>query len=571
MPPRVTRLPSPVNCLTTSDLDVPIATSDSPPQQLRSSPRRHSSLRGKTANKFRRRGRAATTTPKVPGLGHSKLIDTFRDAVSEGDLPPSKYSAFKYNFHEPEELPQPPEPEFEPEPLPRASLSPPPELAEKIPPWFRDVNGLRYAYPPEYPENPQWFDRMFGCVMRGHTDMRKLLNDLRQELTHLLAEMTLAEIEADESLAMYQELLQDIQRVAGTKFARAVTDVSGCWHLEESSQGVEVQYDPEKRERARQANRAAGGQNGAHADLAAAVSEIDDIDPSYGGEPSSPAPESPSHGPSMRAQKRRQERPAAPPPKWHRVFPPPPHSPDMQVRDSTLPPSSPIQSLPSSSSPSRRNNSDPVAPPDPASVTASVSLASINLELNFKPSSSNYISDPSQYVHDDSSGEDVDPPASGEPVDPNPAPAPAPANSIPSAYYAWSFPEEKCFPWNLPSTIPRRASEDDIKMAWSPEPAAEAEGSKKRAREEDDGDDGEDSGIIVPKRTAVGAESPFRDANESVEVAESVSAAIGAAHRAAAKAREKARPPTKSEREEREFMAHLRARFQDPNYFPYEG
>ena len=53
---------------------------------------------------------------------------------------------------------------------------------------------------------------------------------------------------------------------------------------------------------------------------------------------------------------------------------------------------------------------------------------------------------------------------------------------------------------------------------------------------------------------------------ESVEVEESVSAAIGAAHRAAAKAKAKARPPTKAELQEKEDMAYLRARLQEPHY-----
>ncbi len=302
---------------------------------------------------------------------------------------------------------------------------------------------------------------------------------------------------------------------------------------------------------------------------------MDPSDSLYGAAPTSPAPESPSHAPSIRAQKRRQARPMAPAPKRHRVFPPFAQAPATLVRDdSTLPPSSPIPSLPSSSSPSRFGNSDPaVHPANPAPVTATASLASLNLELNFKPPSSNFISEPckSQCLPDDSSvfGEPVDPPASGEPVDSNPPPAPEPAPADPtlSAYYAWSFPEEKFLPWNPPSTIPRRPSEDDIQMAWSPKPAAEASGSKKRVRAdgEDDDDEG-DSGIIVPKRTAADVESPFRGVNDSVEVEESVSAAIGARHRAVAKAKAKARPLTKAEYEEREYKAHLRAMIQEPHY-----
>ena len=278
----------------------------------------------------------------------------------------------------------------------------------------------------------------------------------------------------------------------------------------------------------------------------------------------------------------------APPLKRPRVFPPFRPAPATEARDdSTLPPSSPIPSLPSSSSPSRTGNSDPAAPPPaPAPVTATTSLTSLNLELNFKPSSSQFISDPARpgFLRDDSSGSGalVDPLASGDPVEavePAPAPesgpetvpaaAPAPADPHSSGYYRWTFPKEKFLPWNPPSTIPRRPSEDDIKMAWSPEPASKAEGSKKRARadgeDDDDYDDG-DSGIIVPRRTAADAESPFRAIDESVEVEESVSAAIGAAHRAAAKAKAKARAPTKAELQEKEDMAYLRARLQEPHY-----
>ena len=297
----------------------------------------------------------------------------------------------------------------------------------------------------------------------------------------------------------------------------------------------------------------------------ARIDRLDICETPRGDEATSPAPESPSHAPSIRAQKRRKERPIAPSPKRHRVFPPPTSSPPaIQVRDSTLPPSSPIQSLPSSSSPGHNPNSDPVPPPEPAPVAATAFLASLNVELNFKPSSSNFVS--SQPAPDDSSVAAIDPPASGGPVDPNPDPAPAPAPvspKYPSAYYNWRFPEEKFFPWNPPSTIPRRPSEDDIKMAWSPSPSP----SKKRAQADDDEGD---SGIIVPRRTAADAQSPFRAADESVEVAESVSAAIGAAHRAAAKAEKKARKPTKEEIREREYMAHLRARLQE-GYIPCDG
>ena len=179
----------------------------------------------------------------------------------------------------PEELPQPPETEPEaeedPEPLPRASLSPPPELAEKIPPWFRDFYGRRYAFPPENPEDPEWFENLFSSVMGGHTAMLDLLKKLRRELSDLLAEVTLADIEADENLALYQNMLQDIHSMAGTEFARALTDTIGCWHLEKTSKGIQVQYDPEKGERLREANRGPGASrtNGVQAGLAAAVKE----------------------------------------------------------------------------------------------------------------------------------------------------------------------------------------------------------------------------------------------------------------------------------------------------------
>ena len=105
--------------------------------------------------------------------------------------------------------------------------------------------------------------------------MLDLLKKLRRELSDLLAEVTLADIEADENLALYQNMLQDIHTMAGTEFARTLTDPIGCWHLEKTSKGIQVQYDPEKGERLREANRGPGASrtNGVQAGLAAAVKE----------------------------------------------------------------------------------------------------------------------------------------------------------------------------------------------------------------------------------------------------------------------------------------------------------
>lgn len=114
---------------------------------------------------------------------------------------------------------------------------------------------------------------MFDCVMLGHTNKQKLLDGVRQHLKNLLAEMTLAEIEADESLAFYQALLQDIQKLAGTKFVRKVADATGCWHVEETSEGVEVQYDPEKGEHVRKVNRSGNRRNVPQTGLAADIRE----------------------------------------------------------------------------------------------------------------------------------------------------------------------------------------------------------------------------------------------------------------------------------------------------------
>ena len=114
---------------------------------------------------------------------------------------------------------------------------------------------------------------MFDCVMLGHTSTQTLLDGFRKDLKNVLGEMTLAEIDADESLAMYQEVLQDIQKVAGTKLVQKIADVSGCWHVEETSEGIEVQYDPEKGEHVRKVNRSASRRNVPQTGLAADIRE----------------------------------------------------------------------------------------------------------------------------------------------------------------------------------------------------------------------------------------------------------------------------------------------------------
>ncbi|EJF60852.1 hypothetical protein DICSQDRAFT_170714 [Dichomitus squalens LYAD-421 SS1] len=578
----------PSNTLTTdSDFDVPVATSDTPPilsSQSRSSPRRSSRLSAKKAQAAPRgRTRAATTTPAQvfrhntrKGKDKGKAFDTLRDAVSEGIFSSAKSgSAWPGSPHESEDLPQLPGPEVEP--LPRASLSPPPEVAVHAGPWFRDDNGLRYAYPPERPADPKWYDRMQGNVESSYQDFEKLLVDMRREVNARLSHVTLAEFEVDEQLELYQELLQDIQKIAGTEFVEGLAAKIGCWQVEEGEVGIEVNYRPQDGDTVSRPP---------PSNLAAFNAPNDDgLDPSdtpYGTR-SSPAPESPSLAPSVRAQKRRREQPPPPPPpKRPRVFSPPHPSARVptRVRDSSLPPSSPIYSVFSPQSQPHRVLSDPAPslPTDPVSVHDTEPNTSFLGPIPPSPKASGYIRDHS-FNEKDVEAVNGEPIATDPTVDAEPRPTePQQRKPRPSFPFKPVSPltreeEMRRYPWY----IPPRSSELDIKMDWPPDPNASAgegsgtSGTNGQDRDGAGGQEEDDSGI-VPKKTT-GEQSPWRDVNTSIPIIESASGAIGHVKRAAlrAKARPAREEKMREEREKNRAADEPIARLKDPNFMPYGG
>ena len=94
--------------------------------------------------------------------------------------------------------------------------------------------------------DPNWFDKMRHNIEASHADFEKFLRDLRCEVNIRIAEATLAEIEVDEQIAQYQELLQDIQHVAGVEFVEGLAAKVGCWRVEEGEVGIEVLYQPQE-------------------------------------------------------------------------------------------------------------------------------------------------------------------------------------------------------------------------------------------------------------------------------------------------------------------------------------
>ncbi|KAI0699523.1 hypothetical protein C8T65DRAFT_729020 [Cerioporus squamosus] len=333
---------------------------------------------------------------------------------------------------------------------------------------FTTENGLVYDYPPPDPEDPFWFEDMHGNIEADYY-IKQLLKDVKAAVSAKLYQSTIIELELEDLVKNYDKMLGDIGRMNGRKFEMFLRreagltvvpglNEEGVVHLRRSPPRPQPQPQPQPGRADENVFDAPNVLNGAPAEQQ--VEEADpELVPTEPVEHRSSSPiSSPSNGASFRAQKRRLEAASS----IEDVFITFPTNkrrrvtPGPTLRYSPLPPSSPLPSTHASSSESGSPRPAPVRLSPIAEAEAASETGVVD-------------SDP-DWVPNDSNAENIDP--NGNVV--NEVADDVQKDKVTPLRNAWiprsTPPEVVCARIEAihPYYVPPRSSDLDIPMAWPP-------------------------------------------------------------------------------------------------------
>lgn len=100
-----------------------------------------------------------------------------------------------------------------------------------------------YDYPPPDTHDPYWLDEMVGAL-QGRDLIKERLATIRAEVAQRLMDSTLASIELNEVLRGYEQLMNEIGRVAGKDYQRFLKERADEWSVPSFDQDGVVHMRP---------------------------------------------------------------------------------------------------------------------------------------------------------------------------------------------------------------------------------------------------------------------------------------------------------------------------------------